>query len=96
MNQTILQDLRTRLDEACGKELPSMLWAYHTSPQTLTNETPFNVVFGTKMVIPVKISLPTIRIEHYDELSNQIRLRANLDLIEGLKIAYLYMAAYRQ
>lgn len=73
MNHTILQRLKTKLDEAKGKwadELLGVLWAYHPTPQTSTNETPFNLAFGTKVVISIKIGLSTMWIEHLDELSN--------------------------
>lgn len=73
MNQIILQDFKTRLDEAKGRwmeELSSVLWAYHTMSWTLTNEMSFNLVFGNKVMILVKIGLPTLQTEHYDELSN--------------------------
>lgn len=59
----INQGLWTRLDEANGRwmeELPSMLWAYHTTSVVLTNKIPFNLVFGTKVVILVEIDLPTL------------------------------------
>ena len=42
-NIVILKGLRTRLDKYKGlwkEELPSILWAYHCSPQTTTSETP--------------------------------------------------------
>lgn len=63
IDRTILQDLRTRLDEAKGRwleELPSMLWAYYITPRALTNEMPFKLVFGIEMVILVEIGLPTL------------------------------------
>lgn len=37
------------------------------TPQTSTNETPFNLTFGAEVVILVKIILLTMRIEHFDE-----------------------------
>lgn len=60
----------------------SMLWVYHTTSRTLTNETPFNLVFGMGIMIPVKIGLLTMWIKHYDESSNLIQLRANLNLLK--------------
>lgn len=98
MNQMILQGLRTRLDEAKGmwvEELPNILWVYHTIPRTSSNEIPFNLVFGAKVVIPIKIGLPTIWIEHYDESSNPVQLLFNLDLLKEIRDkALLHMASY--
>ncbi|XP_073137334.1 uncharacterized protein [Henckelia pumila] len=45
-NRTILQHLKTRLGNAKGKwedELPSVLWAYRTTPRSSTGESPFNL-----------------------------------------------------
>lgn len=69
-----------------AEELPSMLWMYHTTPRTSTNEIPFNLVFGTEVVIPVEIELLTMQIKCYDELSNPVQLKANLDLLKTFKI----------
>ena len=44
--RVILRALRTRLDRSKGlrkEELSSILWAYHCSPQTATNETPYQL-----------------------------------------------------
>lgn len=74
-NRIILQGLRMKLDESKGKwtdELPRISWAYHTTLRTLTNETPFNLAFGTEAVIPDKIGLPTMRVKHFDKSSNSI------------------------
>lgn len=49
-----------------------VLWAYHTTPWISTKKNPFNLTFGTDIVILVKTKLPTIWIEHFDESSNTI------------------------
>lgn len=48
-------------------------------------EVPFSLVFNIEAVIPIEISLPTMRIEYYDELSNPILLKAKLDLIAKIR-----------
>lgn len=98
MNQTNLQGLKTRLDEVKDiwtEQLASVLCEYHTTPWTLINETLFSLVFDTEMMILVKIGLLTIGIEHFDELSNSICLRANFDLLMKTRDkALLYIAVY--
>lgn len=59
-----------------------MLRAYHTTSQTSTNETLFSLAFDIEAVILVKIGLPTMQIERFNELSNASKLRSNLDLLE--------------
>ena len=60
--------LKKRLDDAKGKwvdELPHVLWAYHTTPQKSTRETPFSMTYGAKVVIPLESGFPTLRIDQF-------------------------------
>lgn len=46
-NKIILHGLKTRLEKVKGawvKEIPTILWAYCTTNQVSTGETPFNLV----------------------------------------------------
>ena len=57
-NKVILKALRTGLDKLKSlskEELPSILWAYHCSPQTTINETPCCLTYGTDAMILVKV-----------------------------------------
>lgn len=72
MNWTILQGLKIKLDESKGRwvdEFLGVLWAYHMTSQTSTNETPFNLAFSTEVVISIEIGLPTMWIELFDKSS---------------------------
>ncbi|RDY06839.1 hypothetical protein CR513_09110, partial [Mucuna pruriens] len=54
-NKVILKGLQKRLEKENGRwveELPQVLWSYHTTPYSTTNETPFRLTFGTEAVIP--------------------------------------------
>ena len=78
------------------EELYHVLWAYQTTQRVSIDEMPFNLAFEMEAVIPIKFGLPSIRIEEYDEDTNPIWLRANLDLIEeSRERAAARMAAYR-
>lgn len=73
MNQIILQGLRTKLGETKEnktEELPGVLWAYHITPLTPTNETPFNLVFGIEIVILIEIELLIMQVEYFNESSS--------------------------
>ncbi|KAK3017875.1 hypothetical protein RJ639_004171 [Escallonia herrerae] len=64
MNRLILQRLKRKLDDAKGAwvdELPKVLWAYRTTPHSMTGETPFLLCFGTEALLPVEVGLPTVR-----------------------------------
>ncbi|GJS42334.1 hypothetical protein Tco_0567377 [Tanacetum coccineum] len=43
-------------------ELPNVLWAHKTMLKTSNEETPFNLAYGTEVVIPAKVGMPTRRI----------------------------------
>ena len=63
-----------------------MLWAYRTTKRSFTGETPFAMVYGTKVVVPTKIGLPTLRSDIVDKLEiNKNQLLLNLDLTEETK-----------
>ena len=62
-NRVLLRGLKRRLEKAKGtwaEEVPRIVWAYHTTPQFTTRETPFSLVFESYAMIPVEIqeSLP--------------------------------------
>lgn len=66
------------------EELPSILWVYHSTSQTLTNKTLFSLAFGTEVVILIEIGLLTMWIEYFNESSNLGQSRANLDLLKKI------------
>jgi len=48
-NRILLRGLKRRLEKAKGtwaEEVPMIVWAYHTTPQSSTMETPFSLVYG--------------------------------------------------
>ena len=78
------------------KELPSVLWAYRTTVRTPTRETPFNLMYGTEVVIPVKIGLTSLK-DFFDEHSNDDQLKLNLDCLDKVRDqASQRMAKYQQ
>ena len=57
-NKILLRGLKRRLEKAkgtCAEEVPRIAWAYHTTPQSSTMETPFSLVYGLDVMIPVEI-----------------------------------------
>ncbi|RDX77342.1 Tf2-6, partial [Mucuna pruriens] len=87
-NKVILRGLRKRLEEAKGRwaeELHQVLWSYHTTPHSSTNETPFRLTFGTEAMIPVEIGEPSPRTNLFEPSKNEEELRANLDLIQEVR-----------
>ncbi|XP_025636205.1 uncharacterized protein [Arachis hypogaea] len=84
-NRIILQGLKKKLGEAKGEWadlIPEVLWSYKTSIQSATGETPFKLVYGAEALIPVEVSVPTLRTELYNQPNNQQARLAELDLVE--------------
>ncbi|XP_073017859.1 uncharacterized protein [Primulina eburnea] len=98
VNRIIVQALKTRL-HGKGKdwveELPSVLWAYRTTPREPTQETSFNLVYGSEVVLPVEIGQTSSRVESYPEDNDQ-SWAMELDLVEEKRDrAVIKMEAYR-
>nr|GEW50014.1 reverse transcriptase domain-containing protein [Tanacetum cinerariifolium] len=64
------------------EELPYVLWAYHTMIKSSYGDTPFSLTYETEAVIPPEIRMPTYRTAAVDIVSNDKKLRLNLDLLE--------------
>ena len=84
-NKTIKKLLKKKLQQRKGlwvEELPNVLWAYRTTKRTATGETPYTLVFGIEAVSPIEHRLTSFRVQHFKPEDNEVRLRANLDLLE--------------
>jgi hypothetical protein len=51
-------------------ELPSLLWSLRTTPNAATQETPFFLVHGAEVVLPVEITHEAPRISAYKEIAS--------------------------
>jgi len=84
-NRVLLRALKRRLEKAKGtwaEEVPRIVWAYHTTPQSTTGETPFSLVYGTDAMIPIEIQESSPHFQCFmAEESNEER-RVNLDLLD--------------
>ena len=84
-NKTIVNTLRKRLENAKGKwadELAGVLWSYRITSKNSTGAMPFSIAFGTEVVVPVKISIPTIRSQFAVEEQNSAMMNFELDTID--------------
>ncbi|XP_004295649.1 PREDICTED: uncharacterized protein LOC101312238 [Fragaria vesca subsp. vesca] len=64
------------------QKLREALWAIRTTPTESTGEMPFSLAFGTEAVIPIELTVPSGRVEGYNEETNAEGLQLNMDLIE--------------
>ncbi|XP_015963933.1 uncharacterized protein LOC107487750 [Arachis duranensis] len=83
-NKVILAGLKKRLQDAKGayaKELPLVLWAYRTTPQSATGETPFRLAYSIEVMIPVQVNKQSPRVRFYDEVGNLQAYKEELKLL---------------
>ena len=72
------------------------LWVIQITVHSGTRDTPFNLAFGSDVVIPVEIGINSLWVAHFDLEQNESNLRANLDLLEEIKEEASVKAAARQ
>nr|KYP33134.1 Retrovirus-related Pol polyprotein from transposon opus [Cajanus cajan] len=87
-NKVILKELKKRLGSAKGQwpeELPSILWAYHCTPQSTTQETPYRLTYGTDAMIPIEVGQIPHRRQTFNDEQNAQELAADLDLVDELR-----------
>ncbi|XP_075515473.1 uncharacterized protein LOC142550121 [Primulina tabacum] len=98
VNRIIVQDLKTRLHgkgKDCVEELPIVLWAYRTTPRAPTQETLFNLVCGSEVVLPVEIGQSFSRVESYPDNNDQSRAMELVLIEEKRDQALIRMETYR-
>nr|GEZ43658.1 reverse transcriptase domain-containing protein [Tanacetum cinerariifolium] len=84
-NRSLGEGIKARLGEKNKnwvKELPHVLWAHRTMIKSSHGDTPFSLTYGTEVVIPAEIGMPTYHTATVDVISNDEELRLNLDLLE--------------
>ena len=84
--------IKESIKKRCGRfktgwvdELPGILWGYRTTRRFATEESPFRLVFGSEAILPIELELPSHRVHTYDELINEIGLKARLDAMGETK-----------
>ena len=63
-NKIIIFGLKKRFEQAKGpwaNELYVLLWAYHTTPYSSTEETLYRLVYRSDDVIPIELTKPRLR-----------------------------------
>ncbi|WRX16388.1 Ribonuclease H domain - like 10 [Theobroma cacao] len=74
------------------EKLPFALHAFRTSVRTSTGATPYSLVYGTEVVLPVEVEIPSLRVlmETKLEEAEWVRFRQEqLNLIEEKRLAAL-------
>ena len=99
MNKVIVNGLKRRLEGVKGnwaEELPNVLWAYRTTPQRSTGETPFSLTYGAEAVIPAEVNLCSAQVSKFNTSQNDDQLIERLDLLEEYRdTATIRLAEYQ-
>ena len=73
-----------------------MLWAYRTTRQKPTGESPFALTYGMEAIIPMEIRMPTVRMKVHVEASAKAILK-DLDTTDELQeAAAVRISSYQQ
>ena len=78
------------------EELPHVLWAYRTTPQRSTGETPFSMTYGAEAVILLETGFLMLRIDAFTLDGNDKLLGKSMDLIEERRESAMVRLAYYQ
>lgn len=99
-NKVIKHHLKTQLSghkRAWADQLPGVIWVYKTTPHNATTEMSYFLAFRIEAVIPIKVGLPSHRIDHFSHIQTDDNLRAQLDLLEEKQeVANLRAATYKE
>ena len=68
----------------CHDQLPYALWAYRTSERTTIGATPYSLMYGDEVVIPLKIEIPSLRIALKDIMKEPQQWKARMNQLEAL------------
>nr|GFB44213.1 reverse transcriptase domain-containing protein [Tanacetum cinerariifolium] len=84
-NRSLREGIKARLGQGNKnwvEELPHVLWAHRTIIKSSHGDTPFSLTYGTEVVIPAEIRMPTYRTAAVDVVNNDKELHLTLDLLE--------------
>ncbi|GJU32916.1 reverse transcriptase domain-containing protein [Tanacetum coccineum] len=99
-NSDIVKGMERRLSrthQGWVDELLQVLWAHWTTPKSSNGETPFTIVYGSKAVVPIEISVETKRIKEFEARQNEKKRREDLDILEERReMASIREAYYKQ
>ncbi|KAM0901363.1 hypothetical protein ACQ4PT_020050 [Festuca glaucescens] len=90
--EILLRDWHDRLFES--------LWAYHVTVRTPTQSTPYSLVYGSEVVLPLEVQLPSLRVAIQDELTKDEQVHLRFQELDALEEERLYalqnLELYRQ
>ncbi|WJZ87890.1 hypothetical protein VitviT2T_007238 [Vitis vinifera] len=85
-NKNIKKILRKMVETSrdWSEKLPFALWAYRTSFRTSTGATPYSLVYGMEVVLPVEIEMGSLRVALEQQISETEWAQARFDQLNLL------------
>ena len=83
-NKVVLKGLKTMLEVSKGSwidDLPGILQSTRITVRKATGHSPFNLVLGSEVVLPVELGIPSPGITFYDHDLYEEEKKINLDLL---------------
>lgn len=81
---TILERMVDKNNKTWSEKLPEALWAYKTTIRSITQATPYSMVFGGEVVLPLEIQLPSLRIAVHERITTEEKASLRLAELEAL------------
>jgi hypothetical protein len=72
--------------------LSEVLWAYRTSKRLSINTTPFSLVYGHDVVLPIEITVQSLRVAKQNQLSHidyESGIMAEMDDLDEAQVSAL-------
>ncbi|KAM1391653.1 hypothetical protein ACFX2I_019346 [Malus domestica] len=66
------------------ERISKALWAYRTTHRTLTQATPYSLVYGMETVLPLKSQIPLLRMAIEEGLTDEENAKLRLQELEAL------------
>jgi hypothetical protein len=92
----VLQAIKDRIFDDASQyatrwfaDLPHIIWGLQTQVNSVTGYLPFFLVYGSEAVLPTDVAFGAPSIQHYEERTNEVTHKVDLDSIEEHRIAAL-------